>query len=99
MVPALLAITTEPWAQERALLVLTLRFGRVHGADWRAWSAWLRAQFVLAGVMGTFAAVGLGLMGVPYFYVIALVAAPLSPLSMQNHPPSCPSTMPGTVGR
>jgi predicted PurR-regulated permease PerM len=38
-------------------------------------SAWLRAQFVLAGVMGTFAAVGLGLMGVPYFYVIALVAA------------------------
>jgi len=38
-------------------------------------SAWLRAQFVLAGVMGTFSAVGLGLMGVPYFYVIAVVAA------------------------
>jgi predicted PurR-regulated permease PerM len=38
-------------------------------------SAWLRAQFVLAGVMGTFAAVGLGFMGVPYFYVVALVAA------------------------
>jgi predicted PurR-regulated permease PerM len=38
-------------------------------------SAWLRAQFVLAGVMGTFTAVGLGLMGVPYFYVIALIAA------------------------
>lgn len=38
-------------------------------------SAWLRAQFVLAGVMGVFAAVGLGLMGVPYFYVIAVVAA------------------------
>jgi predicted PurR-regulated permease PerM len=38
-------------------------------------SAWLRAQFVLAGVMGTFAAVGLGLMNVPYFYVIALIAA------------------------
>ena len=38
-------------------------------------SAWLRAQFFLAGVMGTFAAVGLGLMGVPYFYVVALVAA------------------------
>jgi predicted PurR-regulated permease PerM len=38
-------------------------------------SAWLRAQFILAGVMGTFAAVGLGLMGVPYFYVSALVAA------------------------
>jgi predicted PurR-regulated permease PerM len=38
-------------------------------------SAWLRAQLVLAGVMGTFAAVGLGLMGVPFFYVVALVAA------------------------
>src|SRR5438874_99432 len=35
-------------------------------------SAWLRAQFVLAGVMGVFAAVGLGLMGEPYFYVVAL---------------------------
>jgi predicted PurR-regulated permease PerM len=38
-------------------------------------SAWLRAQCVLAGVMGTFAAVGLGLMGVPFFYVVALIAA------------------------
>jgi predicted PurR-regulated permease PerM len=38
-------------------------------------SAWLRAQLVLAGFMGTFAAVGLGLMGEPYFYVVALVAA------------------------
>jgi predicted PurR-regulated permease PerM len=38
-------------------------------------SAWLRAQVTLAGVMGTFAAVGLGLLGVPYFYVLALVAA------------------------
>jgi len=38
-------------------------------------SAWLGAQIMLAGVMGTFAAVGLGLMGVPYFYVVALVAA------------------------
>jgi predicted PurR-regulated permease PerM len=38
-------------------------------------SAWLRAQFVLAGVMGVFAAIGLYLLGVPYFYVIALIAA------------------------
>jgi len=38
-------------------------------------SAWLGAQFILAGVMGTFAAIGLGLMRVPYFYVIALIAA------------------------
>ncbi|HEX7140346.1 MAG TPA: AI-2E family transporter, partial [Vicinamibacterales bacterium] len=38
-------------------------------------SAWLRAQVILAGVMGTFAAIGLGLLNVPYFYVVALVAA------------------------
>ncbi len=38
-------------------------------------SAWLGAQFILAAVMGTFAAVGLELMGVPYFYVVALIAA------------------------
>jgi len=38
-------------------------------------SAWLRAQLALAGVMGAFAAVGLALLRVPYFYVVALVAA------------------------
>jgi len=38
-------------------------------------SAWLRAQFLLAAVMGLFTAVGCGAMGVPYFYVVALVAA------------------------
>jgi predicted PurR-regulated permease PerM len=38
-------------------------------------SAWLRAQLILAGVMGVFAAVGLGLMGEPFFYVVALIAA------------------------
>jgi predicted PurR-regulated permease PerM len=38
-------------------------------------SAWLRAQLILAGVMGTFAAVGLYWMGEPYFYVVALIAA------------------------
>ncbi len=38
-------------------------------------SAWLRAQFVLAGTMAMFVAAGMWLMGVPYFYVLALVAA------------------------
>ena len=38
-------------------------------------SAWLRAQLMLAAVMGTLAGVGLGLLHVPYFYVVALVAA------------------------
>ncbi|PWT84674.1 MAG: hypothetical protein C5B57_04420 [Blastocatellia bacterium] len=38
-------------------------------------SAWLSAQFMLAAVMGTCAAIGLGLLGLPYFYVVALIAA------------------------
>jgi len=38
-------------------------------------SAWLRGQATLAAVMGAFAAVGLGILHVPYFYVVALVAA------------------------
>ena len=38
-------------------------------------SAWLRAQFILAVVMAAFAGIGLGLMGVPYYYVVALLAA------------------------
>ncbi len=38
-------------------------------------SAWLQAQFVLAGTMGMFVTAGMWWMGVPYFYVLALVAA------------------------
>jgi predicted PurR-regulated permease PerM len=38
-------------------------------------SAWLTGQLVLAGVIGTTAAIGLWLLGVPYFYVLALIAA------------------------
>jgi predicted PurR-regulated permease PerM len=38
-------------------------------------SAWLMAQLILAAVMGVFAGIGLWLMQVPYFYVVALVAA------------------------
>ena len=38
-------------------------------------SAWLRAQLILAGVMGICAGLGLGLLSAPYFYVLALVAA------------------------
>src|SRR6185295_18872320 len=37
----LLALCTEAWAQERAALVLTLRFGRAHGPDWSSWHRWL----------------------------------------------------------
>jgi predicted PurR-regulated permease PerM len=38
-------------------------------------SAWLGAQFILAAVMGSCAAIGLWVLGVPYFYVVALIAA------------------------
>ena len=37
-------------------------------------SAWLTGQLVLAAVIGISAAIGLGLMRVPYFYVLALIA-------------------------
>jgi predicted PurR-regulated permease PerM len=38
-------------------------------------SAWLNGQLILAGTIGSTAAVGLYLLGVPYFYVLALIAA------------------------
>jgi len=38
-------------------------------------SAWLSGQMILAGSIGLSAALGLYLLGVPYFYVLALVAA------------------------
>jgi len=37
--------------------------------------AWLSAQITLAAVMGVFAAAGLWFLGLPYFYVVALIAA------------------------
>lgn len=38
-------------------------------------SAWLSGQLILGGTIGLSAAIGLYLIGVPYFYVLALVAA------------------------
>ena len=37
-------------------------------------SAWLNGQLLLAATIGTTAAVGLWFLGVPYFYVLALIA-------------------------
>ncbi len=37
-------------------------------------SAWLAGQLLLAGIIGGSAAIGLWLLGVPYFYVLALIA-------------------------
>jgi predicted PurR-regulated permease PerM len=38
-------------------------------------SAWLGGQLLLGGIIGSTAAIGLWLLGVPYFYVLALIAA------------------------
>jgi predicted PurR-regulated permease PerM len=38
-------------------------------------SAWLNGQLILAATIGASAALGLWLLGVPYFYVLALIAA------------------------
>lgn len=38
-------------------------------------SAWLSGQMILALTIGATAAIGLALMGVPYFYVLAVIAA------------------------
>jgi predicted PurR-regulated permease PerM len=51
------------------------RFATVSREIVKKVSAWLGAQFILATVMGTCTAVGLGFMGVPYFYVVGLIAA------------------------
>jgi predicted PurR-regulated permease PerM len=37
-------------------------------------SAWLNGQLILAGTIGSSASIGLYFLGVPYFYVLALVA-------------------------
>ena len=37
-------------------------------------SAWLAGQLLLGAIIGTTAAIGLKLLGVPYFYVLALIA-------------------------
>jgi predicted PurR-regulated permease PerM len=37
-------------------------------------SAWVGGQFLLAAIIGATAAIGLWLLGVPYFYVLALIA-------------------------
>ena len=51
---------------------------RAHDATHRVTakvSAWLGGQLLLGAIIGSSAALGLWLMGVPYFYVLALLAA------------------------
>jgi hypothetical protein len=42
--PFLLDLVQEPWAQERASLILTLRFGQPSHVTWEHWRTWLRIQ-------------------------------------------------------
>jgi predicted PurR-regulated permease PerM len=51
------------------------RFTNMSQAIVKRVSAWLSAQFILAVLMGAFSAAGLSVLGVPYFYVVALIAA------------------------
>jgi predicted PurR-regulated permease PerM len=51
------------------------RVGVLVGVITRKVSAWLAGQLLLAGVIGASSALGLGLLGVPFFYVLAVIAA------------------------
>ncbi len=62
-----LFVTLFPLAQRRKVAVLS---GRVAGKV----SAWLGGQMLLSLIIGLTTAIGLALMGVPYFFVLALVA-------------------------
>jgi hypothetical protein len=42
--PALREMTREPWAQDRALLNMTLRFGQPGLSTWADWLGWLSGQ-------------------------------------------------------
>jgi hypothetical protein len=43
-IPTLLALGQETWSQERAALILTLRFGQPDRITWKDWADWLADQ-------------------------------------------------------
>lgn len=51
------------------------RVARISEAVTLKVGAWLGGQLVLAAVIGSTAAIGLAILGVPYFYVLGLIAA------------------------
>jgi predicted PurR-regulated permease PerM len=70
----------DSWTlREQALLLFPRRHrDRVDAASRVAVvkvSAWLGGQLVLAGVIGTTSAIGLWAIGIPFFYVLALLSA------------------------
>ena len=48
----LLDLALEPWAEDRAGLILSLRFGQPTHTSWDAWRAWLRVQASGKGGVG-----------------------------------------------
>lgn len=62
------AIRALPVRRRPAARAMTERIGR-------RVSAWLTGQLMLAALIGTSTGLVLGLLGVPYFYVLALIAA------------------------
>ncbi len=42
--PFLMELPQAPWEQERAAMILTLRFGQPTHTTWEAWRTWLRVQ-------------------------------------------------------
>jgi len=50
--PVLVDLELEPWAQERAAMILTLRFGHAIHTRWDSWRRWLRGQIGLKTVAG-----------------------------------------------
>jgi predicted PurR-regulated permease PerM len=65
--------------REQAMLLFPRRYrARVDAASREAMvkvSAWLGGQLLLAGVIGTTSAIGLWALGIPFFYVLALLSA------------------------
>lgn len=47
--PFLLDLPKQPWEEERAAMILTLRFGKVAQLTWESWRGWLRAQIAGKG--------------------------------------------------
>ena len=63
-----LALSLAPRARRRqARVVIDQIAGRI--------GAWMAGQLMLSGIIGATTALGLGIIGVPYFYVLAMIAA------------------------
>jgi predicted PurR-regulated permease PerM len=70
----------DSWALRESALRLFPRAGRARARDaahrvTTKVSAWLGGQLLLAGAIGASSAIGLWALGVPFFYVLALLSA------------------------